>query len=87
MGYSRVDAMATKKKVKKFVRYKEGAEMYSMCQSKFERMAREAKATYKLDKLVLVNTELFEKYLETFRIVEQYVMVADTEKVIIQNNT
>ena len=87
MGYSRADAMATKKKVKKFVRYKEGAEMYSMCQSKFERMAREAKATYKLDKLVLVNTELFEKYLETFRIVEQYVMVADTEKVIIQNNT
>ena len=58
------------KKVKKFVRYKEGAEMYSMCQSKFERMAREAKATYKLDKLVLVNTELFEKYLETFHVVE-----------------
>ena len=70
MGHSRADAMAAKKKVKKFVRYKEGAEMYSMCQSKFERMAREAKATYKLDKLVLVNTELFEKYLETFRIVE-----------------
>lgn len=65
MGYSRADAKATKQKVKKFVRYKEGAEMYSMCQSKFERMAREAKATYKLDKLVLVNTELFEKYLET----------------------
>ena len=70
MGYSRADAKATKQKVKKFVRYKEGAEMYSMCQSTFERMAREAKATYKLDKLVLVNTELFEKYLETFRIVE-----------------
>lgn len=70
MGYSRADAMATKKKVKKFVRYKEGAEMYSMCQSKFERMAREAKATYKLDKLVMVNTELFEKYLETFHVVE-----------------
>ena len=71
MGYSRADVTNTKNKVrKKFVRYKEGAEMYSMCQSKFERMAREAKATYKLDKLVLVNTELFEKYLETFRIVE-----------------
>ncbi len=71
MGYSRADVTTTKNKVrKKFVRYKEGAEMYSMCQSKFERMAREAKATYKLDKLVLVNTELFEKYLETFRIVE-----------------
>ena len=55
---------------KKFVRYKDGAEIYSMCQSKFERMAREAKVTYKLDKLVLVNTEIFEKYLETFRVVE-----------------
>lgn len=42
----------------------------NMCQSKFERMAHEAKATYKLDKLVLVNAELFEKYLETFGIVE-----------------
>ncbi len=31
----------TPKKVdrKRFVRYKEGAEMYSMCQSKFEDMA------------------------------------------------
>lgn len=70
MGYSRSDVQATKNRMKKFVRYKEGDEMYSMCQSKFERMAKDAKATYKLDKLVLVNTELFEKYLETFRIVE-----------------
>jgi len=71
MGYSRADVITTKNKVrKKFVRYKEGAEMYSMCQSKFERMARDAKATYKLDKLVLVNTEIFERYLETFRVVE-----------------
>ena len=53
---------------KKFVRYKEGAEMYSMCQTKFEKMAKDAHAVYKLDKLVLVNCEIFEKYLETFRI-------------------
>lgn len=52
---------------KEFVRYKEGAEMYSMCQSKFEQMAKDAKATYKVDKLVLVNCEIFEEYLETFR--------------------
>ena len=40
----------TPKKVdrKRFVRYKEGAEMYSMCQSKFEDMARDADAVYKL---------------------------------------
>ena len=55
---------------KKFVRYREGADLYSMCQSKFERMAKEAGAIYKLDKLVLVNCDLFEKYLESFRIVE-----------------
>ena len=52
---------------KKFVRYKEGAEIYSMCQSKFEKMAKEANAVYKLDKLVLVNCDIFEAYLETFR--------------------
>lgn len=40
---------------KRFVRYKEGAELYSMCQSKFEDMAKEAGAIYKLNKLVLVN--------------------------------
>lgn len=53
---------------KKFVRYKEGALLYSMSQSKFERLAKDANATYKVDKLVLVNCELFEQYLETFRV-------------------
>ena len=53
---------------KRFVRYKEGAEMYSMCQSKFEQMAKDAKAIYKVDKLVLVNCDIFEQYLETFRL-------------------
>ena len=48
---------------KNFVRYKEGAELYSMCQSKFERMAKEAKAIYKVDKVVLVNCDIFEEYL------------------------
>lgn len=57
-----------KVKNKKFVRYKEGAELYSMCQSKFEQMAKEAKAIYKVDKVVLVNCEIFEAYLETFRL-------------------
>ena len=64
--------MPTKRRAdrKKFVRYKEGAELYSMSQSKFEQLARDAKATYKVDKLVLVNCEILDEYLETFRIVE-----------------
>ena len=34
--------------------------------SKFKQLAHEAKAVYKVDKIALVNTEKFEKYLETF---------------------
>jgi hypothetical protein len=60
--------METNVNGKKFVRYKEGAELYSISQSKFEKMAKAAKAIYKVDKLVLVNCEIFEAYLETFRL-------------------
>lgn len=56
--------MERMKNGKRFVRYKEGAEMYSMCQSKFEQMAKDAKAIYKVDKLVLVNCDIFEEYLK-----------------------
>ena len=64
----RGDIVERMKNGKRFVRYKEGAEIYSMCQSKFEQMAKDAKAIYKVDKLVLVNCDIFEEYLETFRL-------------------
>lgn len=57
---------------KKYIRYKEGAELYSMSQKKFEQLAKEAKATYKIDKIVLVNTEILDEYLELYRVVEDY---------------
>ena len=53
---------------KRFVRYKEGAELYSIGLNKFEKMARDAGACYKVDKLVLVNLDEFETYLRTFRL-------------------
>ncbi len=53
---------------KKFIRYNEGADLYSMSQPKFEQMAKDAGATYKLNKLVLVNMEVLDDYLESFRI-------------------
>ncbi len=52
---------------KKFVRYEEGAKKYSMGLTKFQKIAHEAKAVYKVDKVALVNCDLFEKYLEAFR--------------------
>ena len=58
--------------LKKFIRYKEGAELYSMSQKKFEQLAKDAKATYKVDKIVLVNTKILDEYLELFRVVEDY---------------
>lgn len=57
----------TKKKERKYIRYKEGCERYSLGITKFMQLAREAKAVYKIDGIALVNTEIFERYLEGFR--------------------
>ena len=67
MGYARKDVEKTKRLAKKFVRYPEGAQRYSLGLTKFQELAKEAKAVYKIDKIALVNCEIFEKYLETFR--------------------
>ena len=61
MGYARKDVEKTKKLAKKFVRYQEGAELYSIGLTKFQELAKEAKAVYKTDKVALVNCEIFEK--------------------------
>ena len=53
---------------KKFVSQKEGAELYSMGVNTFRNLANDAGAVYKVGKLVLINTEVFEQYLETFRV-------------------
>lgn len=52
---------------KKYVRFKEGAERYSMGLHTFQELAREAGDVYKIRKIVLVNTEVLEDYLENFR--------------------
>ena len=57
-----------KKLPKVYVRYKEGAELYSMGLNTFRKLAIEAKAVYKVNKIALVNTKIFEEYLETFRV-------------------
>lgn len=72
MGYARKDVGETKKYAKKFVRYPEGAEKYSIGLTKFQVLAKEANAVYKVDGIALVNCEIFEKYLETFRVYEGY---------------
>lgn len=68
MANSSIGLVRGKEIMKKFIRYKEGASLYSMSQSKFEQMAKDAGAIYKLNKVVLVNMEVFNDYLESFRI-------------------
>ena len=41
-----------------------------MSLSQFEKIAKEAKAVYKVNKMVLVNIEILDKYLELYRLVE-----------------
>lgn len=52
--------MADKRKNKRFVRYAEGAEMYSMGITKFQELAKEAHACYKVNQLVLVNLDILD---------------------------
>lgn len=53
---------------KVFVRYQEGAELYSVGLHTFQNWAKDAGAVYKIKGVALVNTELLDKYLEAFRI-------------------
>ena len=52
---------------KKFVRYDEGAKIYSMGLHFFQNLAKDAGAVYKIKRVVLVNTQVVDEYLETFR--------------------
>ena len=52
---------------KKFVRYDEGAKIYSMGLHSFQNLAKDAGAVYKIKGVVLVNTQVVDEYLETFR--------------------
>lgn len=53
---------------KRLVRYKEGSQMYSMGMNKFQTIAEDAGATLKIDRLVLVDLDVFDEYLESFRV-------------------
>ena len=52
---------------KKFIRYKEGATMYGMSEREFFKLAHDAHAVYKRNKMVLISVDLLDKYMETLR--------------------
>ena len=52
----------------RLVRSKEGAEMYSVGLNKFQTLAKDAGAILKIDRIVLVDLDLLDQYLESFRV-------------------
>ena len=66
MGYKRKEIDTAKTMKKKYVRYEEGAERYSIGITKFMQLAREAGAVIKVDRISLVNCDKFEAFLESF---------------------
>lgn len=57
---------------KRFITYKEASDLYSMGLTRIQEHARTAGATYKLGNKVLVNTDIFDAYLEQYRIPGEY---------------
>lgn len=56
---------------KKYVRYAEGAELYSMGLHSFMSLAKDANAIRRLKGIVLVNTEKIDEFIESFSDVEE----------------
>lgn len=52
---------------KHFVRYKTGAKLYDMSERQFIDLAKDAKATFKINRMVLVDLKLVDNYIKCFR--------------------
>lgn len=53
---------------KRLVNYKDGAEIYCMGITKFQEMAKDARAVYKFNQVVVVDLDIFDEYIEGFRL-------------------
>ena len=67
MAYSRKSYAETNFITKKFVNAPEGEAIYGISRNRFIELAKRAEAFYKVRNSALVNTEIFERYLERYR--------------------
>ncbi len=56
---------------KKWVRYEEGAELYSIGVHSFRKIAKDAKAIYKVGNIVLIDTQKIDKFIEAFQLEDE----------------
>jgi hypothetical protein len=59
--------MAKRMKLNKYMRYREAALFYCLGVSNIKRLAKESGALLHVGKCVLIDTDIFEKYLDSFR--------------------
>lgn len=67
MGYSYKTYSETKDVMKKYVNATEGAIIYSISKNHLMTLVKEAGALYKVGNSALINTEIFEQFLEKYR--------------------
>lgn len=67
MGYSYKTYAETKDVMKKYVNATEGSIIYSMSKTHLMTLVNEAGALYKVGNSALINTEIFEAFLEQYR--------------------
>ena len=48
----------------RFIRYREGARLYSMSENKFRELAEQAQAVHPFGAMVLIDTEKIDEYIE-----------------------
>lgn len=61
---------------RRFVTYREASAMYGIGMTRLQEHAKISGSTYKLGNKVLVNTDIFEAYLEQFRVPGEYELLA-----------
>lgn len=66
MGYSYKTYSETRDVMKKYVNATEGAIIYSISKTHLMTLVNEAGALYKVGNSALINTEIFEEYLEKY---------------------
>ncbi len=55
-------------KKRRFARYDEAAEYYGLGLTRFKELAKQAGAVIKINQTVLIDLEIFEAFIETFRL-------------------
>ena len=73
-GFSIEDLVSVSKNgVKRFVRYDEGKMLYSMGRNRFIELARKANARYKVNGVVLCDTQAIDEYIvENCKLEDEY---------------